>query len=660
MEKCHSHCADEHQHIKFKHEHYTFHSLIFRFWIALIITVPILILSPMPQMFFGYKLNFHGEAYLSWFLATLVFLYGGWPFLAGLISECKARTPGKMTLIGIAISIAYFYSSAVAFGSKGNSFFWELVILIDIILLGHWLEIDAVQKAFKPVATLEALLPKIVHLKHDNLINDIELAELKNENIVVVKPGEVIPADGVVVTGNSYVDESLLTGESIPHKKLVNDKVVGGTINQDGTLEVLIKHTGEKSFIAKLIQLVHQAQQDKTKTQRLVDRAATWLTFSTIGIAIITLLVWLNLSGDLGAAIERMLTVMVISSPYALALAIPLVVASSIALAAQHGLLIRNRTAFANARKISAVIFNKTGTLTTGIFGIRKIISLHPTYSENDILSMAAAIEQYSEHHLGKCIVVKAMQNNLALPAIQDFHNIPGEGVSAFINAQHCAVVGPHYLLANNIYYPEKLLTHVNATDLFVLCNNEIIGIIMLADCIKDNAAASIKQLQQQGIKVIMTTGDNKIIAASIAEELGLDDFYAEIAPQQKLEIVKTLQKQGECVAMAGDGTNDAPALTQADIGIAIGAGAGAAETADIILASNDPKDIVALINFGKKTYRKMQQNIWWALGYNIIAIPLAAGILSHFGIILNPAVGAILMSLSTIVVAINAALLKN
>ncbi len=632
-----------------------------RFWVSLVLTVPVLLLSPMIQEFLGFTLAFTGQNYLIFSLSTIVFLYGGWPFLKGLVSEVKKRAPGMMTLIAVAISVAYVYSSAVVFGLEGKMFFWELVTLIDIMLIGHWIEMKSVLGASRALEMLVSMMPSEAHLVHGDHVMDIPLEELKKGDIILIKPGEKVPADGVITEGESYLNESMLTGESTPVLKTQGGQVIGGSINGNGSLKVQVEHTGEDSYLNKVITLVQEAQKTKSKTQHLADRAAKWLTYIALSVGFITLTTWLVLGYDFTFSLERMVTVMVISCPHALGLAIPLVVAISTAISAQNGLLIRNRTAFENARKISAIVFDKTGTLTKGEFGVTRITVIGRDYTTDQVLALAASLEQNSEHPIAVGIVQKAEGLNLEIPQNSSFNAITGKGVEAFVNGKNIKVVSPGYLKEKGIEIPEDTQLTKAETIVFVLVNEELAGYIALADEIRPESKAAIEKFRKEGIKVFMATGDNTTVARSVSEQLGLDGFYAEVLPHQKVEIVKELQQKGHFVAMTGDGVNDAPALAQADVGIAVGSGTDiAAETADIILVNSNPQDILNLILFGKATYGKMIQNLAWATGYNAIAIPLAAGVLFSYGIVLGPAVGAVFMSLSTVIVALNAQLLKR
>lgn len=632
-----------------------------RFWISTILSVPVLLLSPMIQSFLGIDISFNGSLLLLFALASIVYFYGGWPFLKGLRDEIKKGSPGMMTLIAVAISVAYVYSSAVAFGLEGKMFFWELVTLIDIMLLGHWVEMKSILGASRALELLVSMLPSEAHLVDGDEIKDIPLGDLKAGNVILVKPGEKIPADGIVSEGESYINESMLTGESKPVLKKTGDSVIGGSINGNGSIKVRVEHTGEDSYLNKVITLVREAQESKSKTQNLANRAAKWLTFIALGVGFATLAIWLLLGFDFVFALERMVTVMVISCPHALGLAIPLVVAISTAISAQNGLLIRNRTAFENARKISAIVFDKTGTLTRGEFGVTRYESLDPRFGKDDILRMAAALEQNSEHPIATGIVEKAKELGLSTGRVEDFQAITGKGVRGVLDGLQLVVVSPGYLREKGLPLPEEAGGNEAETVVFLMVDGKIAGFLALADEIRPESYDAVKTLQKHGIKALMATGDNEKVAKAVSDTLGLDGFYAGVLPHQKVEIVEKLQAEGEFVAMTGDGVNDAPALARADVGIAVGSGTDiAAETADIILVKSNPKDILRLILFGKATYKKMIQNLIWATAYNVVAIPLAAGVLYYQGIVLGPAVGAVFMSLSTVIVAFNAQLLKR
>ncbi len=635
-----------------------------RFWVSLIITIPILIISPMLQHFAGLQdeLRFTGDAYLLFTLSSFVYFYGGWPFLKGLFDELKKRQPGMMTLIALAISVAYFYSSAVVFGVKGEVFFWELATLIDIMLLGHWIEMKSVMGASKALEELAKLMPDEAHQITDGgNVADVPVSELKHKDKLLIKPGEKIPADGKIFEGKTSINEAMITGESKPVSKGEGDDVIGGSINGEGSIKIEVEKIGDETFLSQIVKLVKEAQESKSKTQNLANRAAFWLTIVAITAGALTMFVWLMFTGEsFNFALARTVTVMVIACPHALGLAVPLVVAVSTALSAKNGLLIRDRNAFEEARNIQAIIFDKTGTLTKGEFGVSETISFDNSYEEKEILKYAATIESESEHPIAQGIV-KSSEDKYEL---KDFNSIPGKGAEGKINNKDVKVVSPGYLEENNIEIQQKekieQLSGQGKTVVFVLIDNNLTGAIALADIIREESKEAIKQLKELGIKPMMLTGDNKQVAKWVADELGLDEYFAEVLPDKKAEKIKEVQNRGMIVAMTGDGVNDAPALAQADVGIAIGAGTDVAvESADIILVKNNPKDVVSLIKFSKATYSKMVQNLVWATGYNVVAIPLAAGVLYSAGIVLSPASGAVLMSASTVIVAINAKLLK-
>lgn len=632
-----------------------------RFWVTLVLTIPILFFSPMIQEFFGYEFLLPGNPYILFALSTIVYFFGGWPFLKGFWSEVKKGAPGMMTLISMAISVAYFYSTATVFGLRGEDFFWELSTLIAIMLLGHWIEMKSVLGASKALQLLVSMMPAEAHRVKGDTIEDIPLEDLLKDDVILVKPGEKVPADGIIVDGSSYLNESMLTGESKPVKKDENDKVIGGSVNGNSTLKVKVEHTGKDSYLNKVITMVEEAQKTKSKMQNLSDRAAKWLTYIALAIGFGTLAVWLILGFPFVYALERMVTVMVIACPHALGLAIPLVVAISTAVSAQNGLLIRNRTAFEESRKISALLFDKTGTLTKGDFGVTRIESVDEKYSTDEVLRLSSALEQSSEHPIAVGIIKKVKEDKVAIPKPENFKAITGKGVEANVEGKKVKVVSPGYLRDEKITIPEDAYSDAAETVVFVLIDGQLAGYIALADEIRPESAEAIEIFKKNNIKVLMATGDNEKTAKAVSDKLGLDGYYAEVLPHQKVEIVEELQNKGEFVAMTGDGVNDAPALAKANVGIAVGSGTDvAAETADIILVNSNPQDIANLILFGKATYNKMIQNLIWATGYNVVAIPLAAGVLYSSGFVLGPAVGAVFMSLSTVIVAINAQLLKR
>ena len=647
------------------HEHHAHMVADFRkrFWISLILTLPILLLSPMIQQFLGLgeALRFPGDIFLSFLFSSAVFFYGGYPFLKGIYEELKNKQPGMMTLIGLAISVAYFYSSAVVFGLSGKTFFWELATLIDIMLLGHWIEMKSVMGASRALEELAKLMPSDAHkVLADGSIQDVPLEELHPGDRVLVKPGEKIPADGVVVEGQSSVNEAMLTGESKPVSKKAGDAVIGGAVNGEGSLTVEVQKTGKDSFLSQVIDLVREAQASKSKTQDLANRAALWLTLIAIGGGAITLFVWLAIMNrDFAFALERTVTVMVITCPHALGLAVPLVVAVSTAISARNGLLIRNRVAFEAARHIEAIIFDKTGTLTEGKFGVTDVLALDGRFSPGELVQYAAAVEAHSEHPIARGIVDFAEE----IAEVSDFTAIPGKGAQGKVDGKLVQVVSPGYLREQHIDLQDERVDALKSqgkTVVFVLLEGEVAGAIALADMIRPESKEAVRKLKEMGIRTMMLTGDNAQVARWVADELGLDEYFAEVLPHEKAAKIKEVQARGLTVAMTGDGVNDAPALAQADVGIAIGAGTDVAvETADIVLVRSNPLDVVSIIGLAKATYKKMVQNLAWATGYNAFAIPLAAGVLYGQGILLSPAAGAVLMSLSTVVVAINARILK-
>jgi Cu2+-exporting ATPase len=634
-----------------------------RFWISLVLTLPILVLSPMLQTLVGLReaIRFPGDIYVLFSLSSAVFWYGGWPFLKGFFEELKSLRPGMMTLISVAIATAYLYSSAVVFGLTGKMFFWELVSLIDIMLLGHWIEMKSVMGASKALEELAKLMPSDAHkLMPDGSVKDVPLSELALDDKVLIKPGEKIPADGVIVEGESSVNEAMLTGESTPVSKKIGGKVIGGAINGEGSLTIEVKGTGKDSFLSQVIDLVKQAQESKSKTQDLADTAALWLTIVALGGGVITFLIWqVLMNKEFAFAIERTVTVMVIACPHALGLAVPLVVAVSTALAATNGLLIRSRVAFEGARKLQAIIFDKTGTLTEGRFGVTDTLVLGEDIDEETLRKYAASVDANSEHPIAKAI---ASASEKKLP-VENFNSIPGKGAEGRVEGKDVKVVSPGFLSEQNIAFTDDRVEPLQAqgkTVVFVLVDGKLKGAIALADIVRPEAKQAIDALKALNIRCLMLTGDNKATAKWVSDQVGLDEYFAEVLPQDKAAKVKEVQSRGVLVAMTGDGVNDAPALAQADVGIAIGAGSDVAvETADVILARSNPLDVVAIVQLSRATYRKMIQNLLWATGYNVVAIPLAAGALYTWGVLLTPALGAVLMSASTVIVAINARLLK-
>lgn len=630
-----------------------------RFYVVLILTVPIMALSPMIQHWLKVDWTFTGSNYILLALSSIVFFYGGWPFLTGLVSEVKSKTLGMMTLVAVAITVAYVYSVAIIFGLEGMDFFWELATLILIMLLGHWIEMKSIMSASRELELLVQLMPAEAHLVHGDHVMDVKTDTLKANDVILIKPGEKISADGEIIDGRSFLNESMLTGESKPTEKDKGDKVIAGSINGEGSLRVKVTHGTKDSYLAQVIKLVQEAQDSKSKTQLLADQAAKWLTIIALVSGAATFIVWLMIGKDLAFAMERMVTVIVICCPHALGLAVPLVVARSTAISAQSGLLIKDRTAFENSRKISTLVFDKTGTLTKGEFNVVRYESIDGKTKKDQVLQLAAALEQNSEHPIATGIMRKAKELGLPSPKLSDFKAITGKGIEAKVDGNSIKVVSPGYLREHDIKI-DQITSSKAETVVFILFNEKAIGFIALADELRPESAEAIKVLRSQNIKTLLLTGDNKEVAKTVSESLGMDGFIAEVLPHQKLEKIKELQAKGEFVAMTGDGVNDAPALAQADVGIAVGSGSDiAAETSDIVLVNSNPRDVANLILFGKATYRKMIQNLAWATGYNVVALPLATGILYNSGVMLSPAMGAVLMSVSTVVVAINARMLR-
>ncbi len=635
-----------------------------RFWVSLVLTLPILILSPMIQDFLGIRegLQFPGDIWILFGSSTIVFFYGGWPFLSGFFKELRKRQPGMMTLIAVAIGTAYLYSTAVVLGLPGMLLFWELATLIDVMLLGHWVEMKSVMGASRALEKLAKLLPSEAHKVLPNGdVEDIPSVEIKSGDRLLIKPGEKIPADGEVEDGSSSVNESMLTGESLPVEKSAGDPVIGGSVNGEGSLTVRVLKTGEESYLSQVVELVRQAQESKSRTQDLANTAAQWLTAIALIGGAGTLFVWsLFTEADFAFAIERAVTVMVIACPHALGLAVPLVVAISTALAAQNGLLIRDRGAFERSRGIDAILFDKTGTLTQGKFGVTDVLQFDGNLPDEELLALAASVEANSEHPIARGITESSERKY----PLEGFNSIPGKGAYGTVNGHEVRVVSPGYLRGQNLEIPGKermdTLSAQGKTVVFVLLDNALAGAIALADLIRPESKEAVHRLREAGIRCMMLTGDNNQVAQWVAREIGLDEVFAEVLPHQKAEKVKEVQARGLVVAMTGDGVNDAPALAQADVGIAVGAGADVAvETADIILVRSNPLDVAAILLLAKATYRKMIQNLIWATGYNAFALPAAAGIFYGIGIVLSPAVGAIFMSASTVIVAINARLLR-
>ena len=633
-----------------------------RFIISLILTIPILILSPTIQQLVGLNssIRFTGDMYLLFVLSSVVYFYGGYPFFKGFFNQIKARNPGMDTLVSVAITSAYLYSTAVVFGLNGEVFFWELATLIDIMLIGHWLEMRSVMGASKALEELVKLMPSSAHkvMSSGNTM-DVPLNELMVGDEVLIKPGEKVPVDGEITKGNTSIDESMLTGESEPVFKDVGAEVIGGSVNGDGSITVEIKKTGKDSFLSQVITLVKEAQASKSKTQNLADRFATLLTITALSGGFITLIVWLGFTNyGFEFALERSVTVMVITCPHALGLAVPLVVAVSTSLSASNGLLIRNRASFEKSRNIDAIIFDKTGTLTKGQFGVTDIIPLSEFVPE-EIIKYAASLESLSEHPIARGVVKSASETY----DVKNFKSIPGKGVHGDINGKSVEVVSPGYLKELNLPVLNESIDKLSSqgkTIVFLIIEGKLVGAIGLADIIRPESKEAIKKLKDIGIKCLMITGDRKEVAKWVSDEIGLDKYYAEVLPQEKADKIREIQSEGLVVGMTGDGINDAPALVQSDVGIAIGAGTDVAiEAGDVVLVRSNPLDVVYIIKLAQSTYKKMVENLVWGAGYNIFAIPIAAGVLFAYGILITPAAGAILMSVSTIIVAFNSRFLR-
>ncbi len=669
------------------HEEYNKHaghhtdSFLKKFWVVLALTIPILAYSEIAQMVLEWQPpQFVGVPFFIFALGSIVYFYGGWIFLAGAYRELHARLPGMMTLIALAITSAYAYSVFATFWTGGHTLFWELSTLIAVMLLGHWIEMRAVQGAQGALRELAKLLPDTaeriiqnVNIKdqNDNVKLKIEtevvkIAELRIGDIVLIKPGARIPADGRIVEGRSDLNEAIITGESKPVSKEVGNEVIAGSTNGDGGLKVEITKVGEETFLAGVMRLVADAQASKSRLQMLSDRAAFYLTIVAVVAGIVTFTAWLLVDAGIIFATGRLVAVLVIACPHALGLAIPLVASISTTMAARNGLLVKNRLALEAARKIDVVLFDKTGTLTRGEFGVDAVI-LFGGKTEEEVLALASSVNTYSEHPLAQAMTAEAKKRGLALPFVKNFERIAGMGAKGIVNG-HVVFVGNEALFSENhlnIPVEQKsridILAREGKTVIFVIEDGALVGSIALADVIRDESREAIKALKARGIRVAMVTGDSPDVAAFVSRELGLDEYFAKVLPHEKVEKVKLLQERGLKVAMVGDGVNDAPALMQADIGIAIGAGTNVAiESAGIILIKDDPRDILKIIRLSELTYTKMIQNLFWATGYNLVALPIAAGALYFKGIILEPAVAAVFMSLSTVIVAINAVLLRR
>jgi Cu2+-exporting ATPase len=653
------------------HDKHAGHSVeMFRrkFWGTLLLSIPTLVWAPMIQHWLGYQ-GPGGPVAARWISAifgTLVFAYGGWVFIKGAVGELADHRPGMMTLIALAISVAFAFSLAVTFGFPGMDLWWELATLIAIMVLGHWIEMRSIAQAEGALNELAKLLPDTAERIAGERTEVVPLSAIRDGDLLLVRPGANIPADGVVRDGSSDVNESMITGESRPVRKGPNEKVIAGTVNGSGSLRIEVTGTGEKTALAGIMRLVAQAQSSRSRAQALADRAAFLLTIIAVVAAVVTLVAWFVAGKDASFVIERVVTVLVIACPHALGLAIPLVVAISTTLGARSGLLVRNRRGLEEARNVTAVFFDKTGTLTLGEFRVVEITT-REGLAQEEALALAAAVERDSEHSIAQGIVKSAEDRGLSVPQAERFQAIPGKGVQALVNGKELLVGGPTLLRSLDSKIEPALRAAIDRAaargqaTITMLEQGMPVAVFAVADAIREESHEAVRRLHEQDIEVIMMTGDAQAVAKAVAEELGIDTVFAEVLPEQKASKVKEVQQQGRRVAMVGDGVNDAPALLTADVGIAIGAGTDVAvEAGDVVLVRSDPRDVPRIIALSKATYRKMIQNLWWAAGYNIVAIPLAAGVLAPWGIVLQPAVGAVLMSLSTIIVAVNAQLLRR
>ncbi|MCF7806019.1 MAG: heavy metal translocating P-type ATPase [Candidatus Marinimicrobia bacterium] len=639
-----------------------------KFWWSLLLSVPVILYSPMIQQWLGFAMpEFAGSGWITPIFAVIVFFYGGLPFLRMAVPELKNHKPGMMMLISLAIVVAFVYSVGALFLATGQGFFWELVTLIDIMLLGHWIEMRSIRQASGALDELAQLMPDTAErITDDGDTEEVSVDHLQDGDLVLVRPGESVPADGTIEEGDSELNEAMITGESKPVSKGQGDDVIGGTINGDGSLRIRISATGDDTALAGIMRLVEEAQESKSDTQMLADKAAGWLFYIALGVAVITAIAWTVAVGFGVEVIARVATVLVIACPHALGLAVPLVVAITTSLGANNGILIRDRLALEQAREITTVMFDKTGTLTRGEFGVVNIAPAGDE-SEEDILALAAAIEGDSEHTIARGIRNAAEEKKLSLPDVSHFEAIKGKGVRAQSDGKTVYLGGPRLLEHLALEVPKSLsefqsqANDAGQTAVYLIRKDEILGGIALADVIRDESREAVQKLHAMGLEVVMLTGDSEAVAKSVAQALDIDQYFAEVLPEHKDKKVAALQEGGKRVAMVGDGVNDAPALTRADVGIAIGSGTDVAiESAGIILVKSNPLDIVNILQLSRANHRKMIQNLWWAAGYNIFALPLAAGVLAPIGIILSPAVGALLMSMSTVIVAINAQLLRR
>ena len=659
-----------------EHADHTGHENLFRrkFWVSLILSIPVILYSMGLQMMTGLKMpEFPGSEWIAPVFAVVVFFYGGLPFLQMAVPEIKNRQPGMMTLISLAISVAFIYSVASLFLPGQADFFWELVTLIDIMLLGHWIEMRSVRQASGALNALAKLMPDTAErILPDGSTETVRVNQLRTGDRLLVRPGASIPADGEIIDGESSINEAMITGESTPLDKAVGARVIGGSINGDGSLRVQVTATGDQTALAGIMRLVEQAQQSKSRTQILADKAAGWLFYIALGVAAITAVAWIIATGFNISVIERVATVLVIACPHALGLAVPLVVSITTAMGAANGILVRDRLALEKMRLIDTVLFDKTGTLTEGKFGVVGVAAADG-FKEDEVLALAAAVEGDSEHTIARGIRESAEKRGLTLPEVRGFEAIKGRGAQAHSSEHMLYVGGPRLLELLKTSLPAPLAqfeTQASAKGQSVVhllqsnhdgSSPQAVASFALADVIRSESRQAVEKLHEMGVQVAMLTGDSQAVAKAVADELGIDTYFAEVLPEHKDAKVSELQGQGRKVAMVGDGVNDAPALTRADVGIAVGSGTDVAvESAGIILVRNNPLDVVKIIKLSQNSYNKMIQNLVWAAGYNVVALPLAAGVLAPIGILLSPAVGAILMSLSTVIVAINAQLLRR
>jgi P-type Cu2+ transporter len=638
-----------------------------KFWISLVLTIPVVLYADMIQEWFGYTAPaFPGSAWMPMVLGTVIFVYGGGVFLQGARHELQMRQPGMMTLISLAISVAFGYSIATEFGFPGEPLFWELATLVTIMLLGHWIEMRAIGRAQGALSELAKLLPDMAERIVDGRVEEVPANELQTGDLVLVRPGASVPADGVVTEGRSSVNEAMITGESVPVTKEIDDEVIGGTVNGEGSLRVEITRTGEQSALGGIMRLVQQAQESGSRAQVLADRVAGWLTYVALAAGAVTLIVWLFTDEPSSFAIERMVAVLVIACPHALGLAIPLVISISTTLSARQGLLVRDRIALEQARSVDTVVFDKTGTLTHGEMGVVDT-AMNEGVDPDDALALIASVEGDSEHPIARAVRNYAEERGLELPLLRDFESLPGRGVQAWLDGKRVAAGGPRLLEAFEAE-PDESIRHAaerwgseGKAAIYLVVDGQVQAAFGLADMVRQESYEAIRRLKELGVRSVMITGDSQQVADSVARDLGIDEVFAQVLPEHKASHVTELKEQGRIVAMVGDGVNDAPALVTADVGIAIGAGTDVAiESAGIILVKNDPRDVVRIIELSRAGYRKMIQNLVWATGYNVFALPLAAGVLAPIGIVLAPAFAAVLMSASTIIVAANAQLLRR